>query len=361
MKIGVNAKFLTKPYTGIAQYTRNLFAHLAKIDKKNRYILVVPEKVDGMKFPKNISIKILPENHIGSAGMRKTWWEQVTVPKYFKKNKFEVAFFPYPCNPWANDWKKNKIKTIVTVHDCIPWMLKEYRKGFLSRMYHYQTKKAVKNADIVFTVSKASKEDIVKVCGVNNKKVHVVYNDADDIFKKPISEKLNLKKHGFFLYVGGYDVRKNVKYLVDEYDSKLPLVLAGGALFKNKLYSSIDVSKKQNIIKTGFLTEEKLAAMYRNCYAFINLSSYEGFNIPIIEAANCGAPLILSDIPVHREIAGNFAMYVNINHKSSLSAALEKIANPKIREKYCAKSLKLAKKYSWETSAHYVKDVLFSK
>lgn len=361
MKIGVNAKFLTKPYTGIGQYTRNLFVNLAKIDKKNLYILVVPEKVDGIKFPKNVSIKILPEIHIGSAGMRKTWWEQVTLPKYFKKENVDVAFFPYPCNPWSKNWQKNKIKTVVTVHDCIPWIKKEYRKGLLSKTYHSQTKKAVKNADVVFTVSKASKEDIVKVCGVNNKKVHVVYNDADNVFKKPIDKKYDLKKHGFFLYVGGYDVRKNVKYLVDEYDSKLPLVLAGGALFKGKLYSSYHASQKSNIVKTGFLTEEKLSAMYHNCYAFINLSSYEGFNIPIIEAANCGVPIILSDIPVHREIAGNSALYVDIKKKNSLNSVLEKIANPKIREEFSAKSLKLAKKYSWSSSAQEVKDVLFSK
>jgi glycosyltransferase involved in cell wall biosynthesis len=378
MKIGVNAKFLTKPFTGIGQYTRNLFRELAKSDKGREYILVVPEKIDpaiAKEFPGNVEFKIIPERKIGTQGMKKTWWEQISLPEYFEKEGVDVAFYPYPSNPWTKDWYKKGIKTILCIHDCIPWMRKSYARGFLSKLYHGRSKKAVALADEIFTVSEASKKDIVHVCNVEANKVHVVYNDASEVYKHALGKedvaevlkRFSLSRGRFFLYVGGYDERKNVGFLKKEHavfakkrEDVIPLVLAGGKIFDSKLYGSFDKSGAGNIVKTGFLEEEVLAALYRSCAAFVNVSRHEGFNIPILEAANCGAPLILSDIPVHKEVAGDAALYVDIDVAGKLADAFEKILPEKNQEGFREDSLELARKYSWTFSAQKVKDVLFS-
>ena len=65
MKIGINARLLIKPYTGIGQVTKNLISELAKIDLRNEYVLVVPEKVEEKLvgvFGENVKIKVLPAN-----------------------------------------------------------------------------------------------------------------------------------------------------------------------------------------------------------------------------------------------------------------------------------------------------------
>lgn len=379
MKIGLNARFLTKPFTGIGQYTKNLFKELAKIDPGNEYIFVVPEELkDKNEFPKNVKIVVLKEKKLITAGIKKTWWEQIQVPEFFIKNKVDVAFFPYPSNPWTNDFYKKNVKTCLTIHDCIPWVNKKYKSGLLSMMYHYQSKKAAKKANIIFTVSKNSKEEIEKICGVDSKKIHVVYNDASDVYKQRIDEKFSqeiLKTFGlvtrkFFLYVGGYDERKNVEYLLKEYEKfakknkNIPLVLVGGKLFDNKLYSSLNIECKTqlgSVIKTGFLDEKSLAALYGQCLAFVSFSKHEGFNIPVIEAANCGAPLIISDINVHKEIAKDCAIFVDINDEGAGVKALNEMLNTGSFEKFSKKSAELAKKYSWKTSAQKIKDVLFSE
>lgn len=365
MKIAVNARLLTKPFTGIGQYTKNLFMELAKITPSNKYILVVPEKVD-LDLGENVEIKVLPEKKVGSGGMRKTWWEQITVPEYFKKIGADIAVFTYPCNPWTGDFG---IKSVVTVHDCIPWKDKRYRRGVLSSLYHSQSRKAVAKADIVLTVSETSKRDIEKVCGVPAGKIKVIYNDASAAYKshylkeetEAVLSRFNLKKGEFFLYVGGYDKRKNVDLLIKEYGlfikkhleeggKLLPLVLAGGKLFDNKLYGHLRLSEMGNLIWTGFIEEKNLAILYQNCAAFVNLSEDEGFNIPIIEAANCKAPLVLSDISVHREIAGDSAIFVHGNGVEALEKVLKSSKNSSV----------LAEKYSWKSSAVKMKDVLFS-
>lgn len=382
MKVGVNARMLANIHTGIGQYTLHLFRELAMLDSEIEYILVVHEEIGDelrRKFPKNVRVEVLPERRRGNSGMRKTWWEQVQVPEFFKKEGVDVAYFPYPSNPWTADWYKGDIRTVVTVHDCIPWKNKAYRRGVLSKIYHGQTRKAVAKADKILTVSEVSAKDIVEICGVMRERIVVVPNDAGDVYKKAVDEgfaavvlgKFGLKKGRYFLYCGGFDERKNVAWLLDEYfeyarsagDSALPLVLVGDKLFENKLYNGFEKmldSGLGRVVQTGFVDEAELAAYYSECRAFVHLSREEGFNIPVLEAANCGAPLILSDIEVHKELAGDSALFVNFNENGAAAAAMKAILNDFLRDKFSEKSLELAKKYSWKKSAQKVLDVLYS-
>lgn len=370
MKIGINGRFLSKPFTGIGQYTKNLFKELAKVDSENEYFFVVPGEIEekmAKKFPVNLKILVLPEGKVGTAGMKKTWWEQIQLPELFLKEKCDLVIYPYPSNPWTKDWYKKGIKTVVTVHDCIPWMNKNYRKGVLSKMYHAQSKKAVGLADLILTVSESSKEEIEKVCGMKSAKVKVIHNDADKIYKSALEskilEKLGLKAGKYFVYAGGYDERKNVQYLVEEFSSfakkyeDIFLVLAGGKIVNQKLYKSFDFGGK-NVIKTGFLESEDLAFLYKNSIAFVHMSKQEGFNIPLLEAANCGTALILSDIKVHHEIAKESAIFVDIDKKGALADAFKKISDQNIREKFVKKAAALVQNYSWEKSAKKLKDML---
>jgi len=379
MKIGINGRFLLKPFTGIGQHTINLVKELAKIDLKNQYVFFVQEKVSkevAVLFSKNVKFVILPEKKIPSAGAKKVWWEQIQLPEILLKEKFDFAFFPYPSNPWTNDFYKKGLKTFVTVHDCLPWKYKHYTGGILSRMAHKQSKKAVNKASVILTVSEVSKKEIVQICKVKEKKISVIYNDASDVFKKTADQnltkkiltKFKLKKNEFLFYCGGFDERKNVEKLAEEYsefaktNAGFPLVLAGGKAVGNSLYESFDKAKSKfgKIIKTGFLKDEELKVLYENCLAFVHLSREEGFNIPLVEAANCGAPLILSNTEIHKEIAKNSAALVDISKKHSCSKEMEKMLNSVHRATFARRSMELAKKYSWKISAKKTYDVLFS-
>ncbi|MFC1616117.1 glycosyltransferase family 4 protein [Patescibacteria group bacterium] len=379
MKIGVNARMLAQPYTGIGQYTKNLFIELAKIDPSVEYLLVTAKKVKKdilNDFPSNVEVKVVREKRFGVAGFSKVWWEQMQIPRVFDREGIDIAFFTYASNPWGKSWYKKGIKSIVTLHDCIPWTEKEYQLKKMSRFYHSKTLKAVKLADQVFTVSKNSKKDIRKICGVEKDRIKVFYNDADSDFKKILDEgfmdnilkKYELKKGRFFLYCGGFDKRKNVHLLVKEYlqycdkqgDNAIPLVLAGGKLYENYLYEDVEIPKKyqDKIVETGFVEADVLAALYRTCAAFVHLSRKEGFNIPIVEASNCGAPLLLSDIEIHREIAGKNALFVDIQ-KGNIAESLEKILELDNQKKYAEKSKKIKENYSWKKTAQKVFTSLF--
>ncbi|MBU1151459.1 glycosyltransferase family 4 protein [Patescibacteria group bacterium] len=350
MKIVVNARFLLHPYTGIGQYTKHMLRALSKIDKKNEYVLLVPKRVKNT-FGKNFRVKVLPELRRGGAGIKKTYWEQISVPETILREKADVAWFPYPANPWNKGFYKKGVRVLLTVHDCIPWKHREYRKGLLSKMYHYQSKRAVRLANEVLTVSKSSAGDIAKICEVPARRISLTYNDVDPVYKGKkgdanLLKKWGLKKGKYLLYCGGYDKRKGVERLVKEAVGE-KLVLCGGQLHLGKLYESFG-AEAGDLVRTGFLKEEDLKVLYENCKAFVHLSQEEGFNIPALEAANCGAPLVLSGIAVHKEIFAGGAMFVG-NRKGALRLALAKISR---------KKNPIVGKYSWEMSAKVFKNLL---
>lgn len=381
MKIGIDGRMLVFPYTGTAQYIKNLARELAEITPENEYVVVVPRKFnkESVSFPPNCRLHSLAEKK-GNASIARVWWEQIQIPEFFVKEKVDIAWFPFPTNPWTRDWYKKRVKTVVTVHDCVSWTNKNYTKSVLAKLYHYQRRRAVKKADIVLTVSESSKKDIEKVCKVPAEKIFVVHNDADKTYKEEPDAKFSeavlnefgLTRERYFLYCGGYDERKNVDGLLEEYkifaESKpeIPLVLVGEKLFNTRLYRSFNRALKEagkvgKIIFTGFLEPEELNVLYRNCAAYVNLSKMEGFNIPVLEAANCGAPLLLSDIEVHKELFKGHAVFVDLSLKGEVASNMGKfLEDQKLHEELAKKSLELSGKFSWKSSAQKVKEVLFS-
>ncbi len=346
-RIGINGWFLQHPYTGIGQYTINLLKEFAKKDA-SKFLVVVPNeacvermKQDGIDLPTTI----LPPLSWAPASIQKHWWEQVQLPGFFEKQAFggagaETVWLPYPCVTWL---RKPSYTTIVTVHDTIPWTEKEYSRGPLSALAHAMSRGAVRQADHIITVSETSAESIAKVCGVPRETIHVILNGVADVFfEKAVRVEETLKTYGlahdrYFLYVGGYDARKQVKKLVASYEkycktqpesisSSFPLVLVGGQAQKDDLYADFltlqDSSGTVKIVTTGFVSDEVLNALYEGCRAFLHFSRVEGFNVPAVQALVKNRPCVLSDIPVHREIAGEYATYVNPDDPSFTAPAL---------------------------------------
>jgi len=369
MRVGINARFLLIPYSGIGQHTKHLVMALSKIDRRNEYLLFVPKRLPKnlqFKLPKNFKIKVVPELSFGTAGMKKSWWEQVQVPKAMRQHKVEVAHFPYPANPRFNF----KIPSLVTIHDTIPWTNKSYHNGLLSKLYHKNSQAAALKATKLITVSKDAQSKIAQQLKIPAAAVDVIYNAADPIYQKPASAKLkqDLKtkyklNNPYFIYVGGYDQRKNVERLVKGFMSKIApklkvdLLLVGGKLHNSKLYQGFDnlqatnkkarmnsIKGKGTIISTGFVSSDELNGLYEDALGFVNFSQQEGFNLGIAEASCKQIPLILSDIPVHREISRNKALFANPNNIQDIGKTLAKFLrqNPKIKAKL---------PYNWNESA----------
>lgn len=373
MKIGVNGRFLSRPFTGIGQYTINLYRAMSAAHPQDEFIFFT-ESACEVELPANCRILVIPEWKIGTGGMRKTFWEQYLIQRAMLREDVDVAHFPYPANPW----RKFAIPCVVTVHDTIPWSVGDYQRSLSTRIYQSAVKNGVKKADHVLTVSEESKREIIDMTGYNSTKISVVYNAVSEMFEHRVADdraKEILKKHGidmrkpYLLYVGGFDERKNVRMLCDVFVNEIAprfeidLVLVGGKSVNDRLYASLDhltkakkrlrfKSHKGNMIVTGFIAEAELPALYQSSFAFINLSKKEGFDLPLLEAASSKVPIITSDIAVHHEVAGDLPLYVDHDNPGAVSEVIEKLFEDKaFYQKQKHKAQKFRCPYSWKKSA----------
>lgn len=371
LNIGVNARFLVKPYTGIGQYTRHLFWTLASQYPEINLVMVTPEAVD-IDHPSNIEIVVLPECFTGSAGMKKTYWERVQLSQYFKKRKVDIVHHPYP----ALFAPTHHHSTVVTVHDDIPWTIPSYQGSLLSKLYQNAVRKKVRKADKIITVSKTSQHDIAQACGISPEKIKVIPIAPAPSFYQTSSQSNKIlvrynipSTQPYLLYSGGYDVRKNVATLVKVFAEKIApyyainLVMVGGKALHQSLYDSfdkvvmfqksLDQSKaKGRIITPGFIPEEDLPALYQHAYLFVNLSHKEGFNLTLLEAAVSGTPLLISDIPIHHEVIGTYAAYCSPRDEDNIAQALiELLENSEQRQRFKNKIIDYSCPFSWQNSA----------
>ncbi len=362
MKIGINARFLTQPFTGIGQYTRSLIPTLAKLDSSNEYFLFTPELVD-FELPDNCRQIRVAEKPYRSESFKKAYWEHTLVPKEMERFEVDVAHFLYPSNPR----RKLPMPTIVTVHDVIPWKLKEYRKRLRSRVYHWNARLALKKADHVLTVSEFSKSEIQKYLKVKEDKITVTPLAPPLSHVSTSCPSFQLRRD-YFLYVGGYDSRKNVPKLIHAYQKHIApfyaidLILVGGKnkgldhLITDQYRQRVDdkylVKPKGKVIFTDTLDQSELVCMYRQALALVHASTYEGFNLALVEAMQAGIPIVTSDTSVHREVTDGHAVFVDPHHIDSIGMGMHQLINDSALQKQLGElGKKHGDSFSWKKTA----------
>ena len=371
MKTGINARFLAQPYTGIGQYTRSLVRTMAETAPKNEYILFTPELVD-INLPENCRQIRVAEKPYRSASLKKANWEQVLVPKEMERFEVDIAHFLYPSNPR----RRLPMPTIVTVHDAIPWRLKAYRKRMRSKLYHFNARLALKKADHIITVSEFSKDEIIKILKIKEKNITVTPLAPPLSDEKISCPTLHLRRD-YLLYVGGYDDRKNVLKLMHAYQKHIApfyaidLILVGGKnkgldqYITDKYCKRVDgkflVKPKGNVIFTENLEQSELFCLYQKALALVHVSTYEGFNLALVEAMQAGIPIIASDIPVHHEVTNEIALFVDPHHIDSIGNGIHQLIHDRaLREELMKKGKERSKDFSWGKTAEetlYVYDL----
>jgi glycosyltransferase involved in cell wall biosynthesis len=244
----------------------------------------------------------------GPAALRKVWWEQVTVPRAAQALAADVLWVPYWAAPW---WQP--LPVCVTVHDLIPQLLPAYRGGLHHRAYTALVGATARRAAAVITVSHAAKRDIVAQLGIPAERVHVIHHGPTvptkpvmaDAQQTAVARRYALPAR-YFLYLGGFDVRKNVASVLRAYarylelggDPAVRLVLAGQlpardrALTPDPRRQAAQLGLGDAVHCCGFVAEEDKPALYAGAVAFLFPSRYEGFGMPVLEAMAAGTPVI---------------------------------------------------------------------
>jgi glycosyltransferase involved in cell wall biosynthesis len=168
----------------------------------------------------------------------------------------------------------------------------------------------------------------------------------------------------FVLHVGTLEPRKNLPLLLAAWrrlrqapahgPETPPLVLAGGFGWRaDALRRQVARAAAEGwLVHLGYVTPEELAALYGAAEAAVLPSLYEGFGLPLLEALAAGLPVVASDIPVHREVAGEAALYAPPGEPELFArqvAAL--LADPELRRRLAAAARRRSQLFSWERAA----------
>ncbi len=225
------------------------------------------------------------------------------------------------------------------------------------------TRYSVKNASKIFTISKSSKDDIIDVYGIEDKKIFVTYpgikegSNARILTMDDLRKKFGIDKD-YILFVGTLQPRKNIVKLIEAFSKiereNLILVIVGkkGWLYEDILSAPQKFGVGERVKFLDFVEDKDLPSLYKNALCFVLPSLYEGFGLPVLEAMKYGCPVLTSNVSSLPEAGGDAAIYFDPTDAEDIASKIEKvISNPKLRQELIEKGYNQIKKFSWEKTA----------
>jgi len=367
MRIAINGMFWNQPTTGSGQYVRALVAALRERAPQNEYI-VIPvsgggrQEAGGRRRLAVIGHRSLVEN------LGKVWFEQIAFVRACRRARADVAHVPYFASPLVP-----LTPTVVTIHDLIPLVLPAYRGSLLVRAYTALAAQSARRADAIIADSEWSKRDIITHLRVDAARVRVVYLAADARYR-PLDDATQIESvraryalpEKYFLYLGGYDQRKNVRVILDAfarapelYRAGYRLVLAGVNLGRDSDFfpDPRRLAREVNLpadalCLLGWVEEQDKVALYAGARAFLFPSRYEGFGLPPLEAVACGTPVLCAHASSLPEVVGDAAILLPPDDARAWADALRALlADEARRAELRARGLAQARKFSWTRCA----------
>jgi glycosyltransferase involved in cell wall biosynthesis len=363
MRVAINAWFWNNPTTGSGQYTRRVVEGLIALGERLKISLIIPSE-ESQEYPASCIPHLVP---CPRSDLGKVWFEQVAFPRACRRLHVDVAHVPY----WAPPLRPT-IPTIVTIHDLIPLVLREYRSGPLVRLYTALVGYAAHSATLALTDSEFSRQDIIAHLGLAPDRVRAIYLAAGDNYTPtPATTDADVRARyslpeRYVLYLGGFDVRKNVATLIDAYHHAAPAIgethplVIAGRLPANDTPFSPDPRRlaqerglgERAVHFVDFPDDADKPALYRGATAFIFPSRYEGFGLPPLEALACGTPVVGSNASSIPEIVGDGGLLPPPDDVKGMAQALVRLAtDADFRAKLSRRALAQAACFSWEQTA----------
>jgi len=343
-KIYVNGRFLSQPITGVQRFALEMCKALANHGFE---VVILSPSESKIKSVNNCTIKKF-------GVLNGILWEQIELLFFLLWHKKPLLINFGASGPifYSN--------RIVTIHDISYYINSKWFSWWYSAYYKLVTPIFTRLSKKVITVSEFSKNEIIKKLKIDAQKI-VVINNAVSQDLKEIMQTENYNAEKYILSVGSLDPRKNISKLVEAYkmseisnEFKLLIIGRTAPMFNIKLEKDI------KSMSLGYVTDDELAKLYRNATLFVYPSLYEGFGIPPLEAMAFGCPVVLSDIPVFREIFEDAACYVDPHSLNSIADGINLVIHDEqYRAQLIKKGLEIQKKYSWDTSAKKFIEIVF--
>ncbi|MEZ2222007.1 glycosyltransferase [Rhizobium sp. RCC_161_2] len=262
--------------------------------------------------------------------------------------------------------------TGITLYDLIPYI---HREMYLSNKryetwYDYKINELSK-AGVLLAISESSRREAIDLLGIRDEQVVTISTAAEPIFRptsltemqtSELKNRYGLRRP-FLMYTGGIDHRKNIDGLITAF-SQLPesvrqqhqLAIVCSARDEDvallKHHAKKQGLRSDDLVMTGYVPEADLVALYNNCKAFCFPSIHEGFGLPALEAMQCGAPTIGSNLSSIPEVIGLKDALFDPRNSDDFTGKLNHVlTDAGFRKTLSEHGLSQSSKFSWDASA----------
>lgn len=246
---------------------------------------------------------------------------------------------------------------IVTVHDVAYEKFPDCYSGAVYDRFREQVLRCIRRADAVICVSEATRQEVIRLYRPDEKRLYVVHNGLGTDFRVLETRQTTPpEQSAFLLYVGKRGNYKNFSLLARAFSqSKIRTnmnILAVGPQLnpeEHQYFEQLGIHNKIHILSD--VDDRRLCELYNQAAAFVYPSLHEGFGIPLLEAMASGCPVLASDIPSSREVAGDIPYYFDPDNGASLIQLLNNVKDLKKDTNRIERGLEHAQTYSWERTA----------
>jgi glycosyltransferase involved in cell wall biosynthesis len=335
-------------HDGISRFTAGIVRELAK---RHPLTMLISDHRQLEKLPP------LPWELVSDpTSVREPW-----VARQVRKLRPDVVFSPMQTmGSWGRDYA-----LVLTLHDLIyyenrtpPRDLPAFVRG-LWRLYHlmwWPQRMLLNRADAVVTVSETS-AGLIRKHRLTARPLTVVQNAADEIGTPDLPRAR--PEGGRLVYMGSFMSYKGVDTLVRAVAQlpghELHLMSRVRAEERRRLEQ---LAPQARLVFHDGATDAEYADVLAGATALVTASKAEGFGIPLVEAMRLGTPVVVSDIPIFREIGGDAALYFPADDPAALAQAIGALERPGEWERRSAASVDTAARFTWSASAERLLEVL---
>ncbi len=308
---------------GVGRATRNLVAGLRESLPEDQLVVFGESRTGPIGLPRWRRVA-----RAAGGGAKTVLTDQIALPAVVQRNSIDIFHSPRYLVP-----QRIGVPAVVTLYDfSLVDLFHNKKRGIMKYYERWAFLQALNRSQFIITPSDTVRREIMRRQNLKRSKIVRIYPSLTEVDRltPPAAMPSNIPSK-FLLSVGTLEPRKNIESLLDAHalmwqELRIPLLLVGPyGWLQRRVVRRIEASG-ETVRRLGWVDDRVLAELYRRATAVVQLSLLEGFDLPVAEALMCRAPVILSDIEIHHEVAGDCGIYTEAQAPSSPARAMAEVA-----------------------------------